>query len=38
MQNERGTDFRQARVEMAPFYNNKQIDNIILEVEVRMLS
>ncbi|XP_072018125.1 LOW QUALITY PROTEIN: xenotropic and polytropic retrovirus receptor 1 homolog [Amphiura filiformis] len=33
METERGTQFRQSRVEAAPFFTNKQIDNVILEVE-----
>ena len=36
MKTEKGAEFRVAKVESAPFYNSKHIDNLILETEVRI--
>jgi hypothetical protein len=35
MQTQRGAEWRQANVEVAPYYTNKEVDHLIKEVEVR---
>ena len=38
MKTERGSHWRQANVETAPFYTNKEADHLIKETEVLKLS
>ena len=37
LKTERGVEFRESKVESAPFYTSKQIDHLILETEVNKI-
>ena len=38
MHTHNGTEWRQAHVETAPFYTNKEVDHLITDTEVRTVS